>query len=56
VPAAGNEAAALRSAEPCRTIRGERLDRIAYEKSMQAGASELREAALSWIELHSSGD
>ena len=31
---------------------GERLDRIAYEKSMQARARELREAALSWIELH----
>src|SRR5882762_8485395 len=31
---------------------GERLDRIAYEKSMQASARELREAALSWIELH----
>ena len=31
---------------------GERLDRIAYEKSMQASAKELREAALSWIEHH----
>src|SRR6266481_193052 len=34
---------------------GERLDRIAYEKSMQASARELREAALSWIELHVEG-
>ena len=31
---------------------GERLDRIAYEKSMQASARELREAALSWTEHH----
>jgi DNA repair protein RecO (recombination protein O) len=31
---------------------GERLDRIAYEKSLQTGAKELREAALSWIEHH----
>ena len=29
---------------------GERLDRIAYEKSMQTSARELREAALGWIE------
>jgi DNA repair protein RecO (recombination protein O) len=29
---------------------GERLDRMAYEKSMQSGARELREAALGWIE------
>ena len=32
---------------------GERLDRIEYEKSMQASAKELREAALDWIEHHS---
>jgi DNA repair protein RecO (recombination protein O) len=31
---------------------GERLDRIDYQKSMQAGARELREAALAWIEHH----
>jgi len=31
---------------------GERLDRIAYEKSMQTSAKELREAALAWIEFH----
>jgi len=31
---------------------GERLDRIEYEKSMQLGARELREAALAWIEHH----
>ncbi len=31
---------------------GERLDRIAFEKSMQMSARELREAALAWIELH----
>ncbi len=31
---------------------GERLDRIEYEKSLQLGASELREAGLSWIEHH----
>jgi len=30
----------------------ERLDRIGYEKSIQAGARELREAALDWIEHH----
>jgi DNA repair protein RecO (recombination protein O) len=29
---------------------GERLDRIAFEKTMQAGAKELREASLAWIE------
>ena len=31
---------------------GERLDRIAYEKSMQASVRELREAGLAWIENH----
>jgi hypothetical protein len=31
---------------------GERLDRIEYEKSLQLGAGELREAGLSWIEHH----
>ncbi len=31
---------------------GERLDRIAYEKSMQSCARELREAGLTWIERH----
>jgi DNA repair protein RecO (recombination protein O) len=31
---------------------GERLDRIEYEKSMQPGARELREAGLDWIEHH----
>ena len=31
---------------------GERLDRIAYENSMQPSARELREAALAWIEHH----
>jgi DNA repair protein RecO (recombination protein O) len=31
---------------------GERLDRIAYEKSMLPSARELREAALGWIEHH----
>jgi DNA repair protein RecO (recombination protein O) len=31
---------------------GERLDRIAYEKSMQTSSRELREAALAWIEFH----
>jgi hypothetical protein len=31
---------------------GERLDRIAYEKSMQSSVKELREAALAWIEFH----
>src|SRR5216683_2244823 len=31
---------------------GERLDRIEYEKSMQPGARELREAGLAWIEHH----
>jgi hypothetical protein len=31
---------------------GERLDRIEYEKSLQRGARELREAGLSWIEHH----
>jgi DNA repair protein RecO (recombination protein O) len=31
---------------------GERLDRIAFEKSMQASAKELREASLAWIEHH----
>ncbi len=31
---------------------GERLDRIEYEKSMQASARELREAGLAWIESH----
>jgi DNA repair protein RecO (recombination protein O) len=30
----------------------ERLDRIEYQKSMQANARELREAALDWIEHH----
>jgi DNA repair protein RecO (recombination protein O) len=30
----------------------ERLDRIEYQKSMQPGARELREAALDWIEHH----
>ena len=29
---------------------GERLDRIAFEKSMQSSAKELRESALGWIE------
>ena len=32
---------------------GEKLDRIASEKSMQASAGELRTAALAWIELNS---
>ena len=32
---------------------GERLDRIEYQKSMQASARELREAALDWIEHNS---
>ena len=31
---------------------GDRLDRIEYEKSMQASVMELREAALGWIEHH----
>ena len=31
---------------------GERLDRIEYQKSMQASARELREATLGWIERH----
>jgi DNA repair protein RecO (recombination protein O) len=31
---------------------GERLDRIEYEKSLQPGARELREAGLAWIEHH----
>src|SRR4029077_16820748 len=31
----------------------ERLDRIEYEKPMQANVKALREAALDWIELHS---
>jgi hypothetical protein len=31
---------------------GERLDHIAFDKSMQTSARELREAALAWIELH----
>ena len=31
---------------------GERLDRIEYQKPMQASARELREAALDWIEHH----
>jgi hypothetical protein len=31
---------------------GERLDRIEYQKSMQASARELREATLDWIEHH----
>jgi DNA repair protein RecO (recombination protein O) len=31
---------------------GERLDRIEYQKPMQANARELREAALDWIEHH----
>jgi DNA repair protein RecO (recombination protein O) len=31
---------------------GERLDRIAYEKSMQSSVKELREVALAWIEFH----
>ena len=31
---------------------GESLDRIVFEKSMQPGAKELREASLTWIELH----
>src|SRR5713101_1160270 len=31
---------------------GERLDRIEYEKSMQASARELREAGLAWIKRH----
>jgi DNA repair protein RecO (recombination protein O) len=31
---------------------GERLDRIAFEPSMQGIAKELREASLSWIEFH----
>ena len=31
---------------------GERLDRIEYEKSLQLGARELREAGLCWIEHH----
>ncbi len=31
---------------------GERLDRIEFEKSMQASAKELREASLTWIEHH----
>jgi len=30
----------------------ERLDRIKYEKSMPAGAKQLREASLAWIEHH----
>ena len=32
---------------------GEKLDRIAFEKSMQASAGELRSAAFAWIELSS---
>jgi DNA repair protein RecO (recombination protein O) len=32
---------------------GERLDRISFEKSMQASAGELRAAAFAWIELNS---
>jgi len=31
---------------------GERLDRIEYQKSVQPGARELREAGLTWIEHH----
>jgi DNA repair protein RecO (recombination protein O) len=31
---------------------GERLDRIAFEKSMQPSAEELRRASLAWIELN----
>jgi hypothetical protein len=31
---------------------GERLDRIEYQKSMQASSKELREASLAWIENH----
>jgi DNA repair protein RecO (recombination protein O) len=31
---------------------GERLDRIEFEKSMQASAKELQEASLTWIEHH----
>jgi recombinational DNA repair protein (RecF pathway) len=31
----------------------ERLDRIEYESSLHAGARELREAALAWVEHHS---
>jgi len=31
----------------------ERLDRIEFEAALHAGARELREAALSWIEHHS---
>ena len=31
---------------------GERLDRMALEKSMRGGAEELRRASLVWIELH----
>jgi len=31
---------------------GERLDRIAFDKSMQAAVRELREASLTWIEHH----
>jgi hypothetical protein len=29
---------------------GERLDRIEFNKSMQTGTAELREASLAWIE------
>jgi len=31
---------------------GERLDRIAFERSMQSSAGELRRAAFAWIELN----
>jgi hypothetical protein len=31
---------------------GERVDQIAFEKSMQSSAGELRRAALAWIELN----
>jgi DNA repair protein RecO (recombination protein O) len=33
-------------------FKGERLDRIAFEKSMQPSVEELRRASLAWIELN----
>jgi DNA repair protein RecO (recombination protein O) len=48
----GMKALHLEARHLAERFAGERLDRIAYEKAMQSGARELREAALAWIEHH----
>ena len=49
---AGMRAMKAEARELAERFANEKLDRIAYEKSLQPAVGELREAALAWSELH----